>query len=420
VQDTAVAIVFGVSLLALYVRPSFVRDWHVAAAGGLVAVALGPLSLAEAGEHIAGDWNILAFFLGLMLTGAAAEAAGLYGRLAVLIAARRGSAAVIATVIGAGAAVTAVLSNDATPLVLVPAIFLAAARSGMRPAGPAFAATLVADGASALLPFSNPVNLLFYERFDIGFAGYLQEITPAAIAGLAALAAVLVVRGVRTPWPAAAGSPAGPLPPPADTARWFQRLSPAAVGLLAAAYVAAGMAGAPLGIVALGGGTVLCLLATAAGAPVQATRRHVSFGVLIFVAGLLVLVESATTAGTLRPVAEPLRWLSGQPAIVALAGAAIIATVLSNLMNNWPAALLLSAVASTIPGVDPALIAGCLLGCALGANLTVVGSLSTVFWMSLCRSRGLVVSPGQYARAAWLPTMASLVAACLVGAATAR
>jgi arsenical pump membrane protein len=142
--------------------------------------------------------------------------------------------------------------------------------------------------------------------------------------------------------------------------------------------------------------------------------------VLIFVAGLLVLVESATTAGTLRPVAEPLRWLSGQPAIVALAGAAIIATVLSNLMNNWPAALLLSAVASTIPGVDPALIAGCLLGCALGANLTVVGSLSTVFWMSLCRSRGLVVSPGQYARAAWLPTMASLVAACLVGAATAR
>jgi arsenical pump membrane protein len=418
VQDTAVAIVLGVSLVALYVRPSFVRDWHVAAAGGFLAVAVGPLSFLDAGEHILDDWNILAFFLGLMLTGAAAEAAGLYGRLADLIAGRRGNAAAVGAVILAGVAITAVLSNDATPLVLVPAIFLAAARSGMSPVAPAFGATLVADGASALLPFSNPVNLLFYERFDIGFTGYLTQITPAALAGIVALGGVLLIRARRDPGVARVEArPAGPGGPVADA--WFQRIAPAGVGLVAAAYVAAGVAGVPLGLVALSGGTALCLLAVVAGVPIASTRRHVSLGVLVFVAGLLVLVESATAAGTLDPVAEPLRWLSDRPAILAIAGAAVIATVLSNLMNNWPAALLLSAVLGTIPGVSPALVAGCLLGCALGANLTIVGSLSTVFWMSLCRPRGLPVSPAQYARAAWLPTVACLAAACLVAAVTA-
>lgn len=412
--------VLGVTLVSLYVRPAFIRDWHIAAGGGLVAVAVGPLSFAEAGGHIASDWNIIAFFLGLMLTGAAAEAAGLYGRLAALIGRQPRPAAALGAVILAGTAITAVLSNDATPLVLVPAIFLAAARNGLHPATPAFGATLVADGASALLPFSNPVNLLFYERFEIGFTGYLTRITPAALAGVVALAAVLLVRASKRPpvaWGGAHG--AGHLPALQADA-WFQRMAPAAVGLLALAYVAAGIASVPLGLVALGGGTILAILAAAAGVPLAATRRHVSLGVLVFVAGLLVLVESASAAGTLDPVAEPLRWLSDRPALLAITGAALVATVLSNLMNNWPAALLLSAALATVPDVSPALVAGCLLGCALGANLTIVGSLSTVFWMSLCRPRGLLVSPAQYVRAVWLPTIASLAAACLIAAVTVR
>ena len=411
-QETVLAIIFVATIVSLYVRPFGAKDWQVAATGAALAWLFGPFGLRGGIETALDSANILAFFLGLMLVAAGAEAAGLYVRAAELLRARNTARGRVGLVLILGLGITAVLSNDATPLVLTPAIYAAGSIVSRGTTDSSFAATFAADGASLLLPVSNPVNLLFFERFEMSFPYYLATITPAAVAGVAALAFVT--------WRRVPASREAPEPPRIPLAPARNAL-PAVAGIvvLAVAYVAGGLAEVPLGIITLGGG-VLLFAAARLGGPVdiRTYRRHVSFGILVFVASLLIMVENVVEAGTLNWLTDLLLGLEGHPALLTIAGAAAIAAVLSNLMNNWPAALLLAAIIGAAPGNHEALVVGALIGSTIGANFTVVGSLSTVFWLSLARQHGANYSAGRYARRAFAPTLAGLVAACLVAAFT--
>lgn len=409
-RELLVAAVFGLTIAALYFRPLGAHDWQIAGIGGVVAWAVSPLGLHDGVATLADSWNILAFFLGLMLLAAAADASGLYTRAAALIA--RWSPVVIVLLLGT--VITAILSNDATPLVLTPAVFLAAKR-GFDARAAAFAVTFTADGASLLLPVSNPVNLLFYDRLDLSLGRYALEIFPAAAAGMLVLGTVVAWRSARTA-PTAPSSPRAANPRALSTyGRWVVVTLP----LLTAAYVAAALAGWPLGSVTLTAGLLLTIVGLVLGeSSLHHLRAHVSPGLFVFVAGLLILVEAASSVGLFDGVGDALGWLAERPGLVAVLGAAAIGALLSNVLNNWPAALLLSAAIVATPGQPHELTAGALIGCTIGANLTMLGSLSTVFWMTLGRPRGLMVTPAGYAREAALPTLLALLAACAVAALT--
>ncbi len=406
VQAWLLALVLAGTIGALYLRPWGAKDWQVALAGGAAAWVLGPLGLRGGIEVAAESANIAAFFFGLMLVAAGAEAAGLYARVALLLGRVRGGRGRVAVVLGLGTLITAVLSNDATPLVLTPAIFVAGAATARATTDAAFAATFAADGASLLLPVSNPVNLLYYERFEPGFDGYLRTVTPAALAGIAAMA---VVTWLRTPRERAAPEEARHLA--LERPAWPAML---AAGLLAVGYVVAGMRGWPLGAVTVAGGLAMGVAARAGG-PIDARRyrAHIAPGVLVFVASLMVLAESVVQAGSLDWLGGLLGWLEEQPTALTIAGAAVAAAVLSNLVNNWPAALLLAATIGARPGEHEALVVGVLIGWASGANFTMVASLITVFWVSVARQHGASYGALRYARRAFLPTLAGMAAAVL-------
>lgn len=416
--DSLLAAVFVGTLVALYLRPFGAKDWQVAGVGGALAWAVGPLSFDGGLSVLRDSLNILAFFLGLMLLAAGAEASGLYARAAGVLAAARSPRQSVGVVVVLAALVTAVLSNDATPLVLTPAIFAALGRDGRGLAGAAFAATFVADGGSLLLPVSNPVNLLFFEKFQMSFGEYATNILPAAAAGVLVMGVYLVARTPGDPGSAPGRERARPV---AANSGWLGTAAIVVVALLSTAYLAAGVAGLPLGAVTLGGGMTLCALCLIA-RPREAPRfrEHIAPGLLVFVAGLLLLVAVVAQAGLLDRLADLFGWLEAQPTLVAIFGAAVIAAVLSNVMNNWPAALLVSAAIAVSPGTHAALVAGALIGCTIGANFTMVGSLSTVFWLSLCRQRGAAYSPLEYIRRAAAPTTLGMVGACLVAAVTVR
>jgi arsenical pump membrane protein len=415
VRDVVLLAVFVATIVALYIRPKRIQDWHVAGAGGLIAWVLGPLWFEDGAEILRDSLNILAFFLGLMLVAAAADTAGLYASAARVLGRRSGTGMVVA-VLALGSLVTAILSNDATPLVLTPAVLAVAAARGTAERGSLLGVTFVADGASLLLPISNPVNLLFYDRLDIGFGTWSAEILPAAAAGVFAMCAVHVLRGRRRVPTAGEPVPAAPIESPRERAAWYRRYVLIGVVVLAVVYVAASIEEWPLGWVSLGAGVALALPASAAAAPPREIARHVSPGLFVFVAGLVLLVDSAQAAGLFGPVADALDWLAGQPALVTVAGAAALGALLSNLMNNWPAALLVSAAIGASADPSGQLIAGALVGCTIGASFTVVGSLSTFFWLTLIRARGVTFSPAAYAREAAWPTAAGMVAAVAVAA----
>lgn len=410
-QEAIVGTVFIVTIAGLYLRPFGARDWQVALVGALIACLMGPLSLGDGILVIRHSWNIVAFFAGLMLLGAGAEAAGLYARLAsVLKRYAPGRPRVLPTLL-AGTGITAILSNDATPLVLTPAV-LAASDGMATTSAAAFATTFAADGASLLLPISNPVNLLFYERFQLGLPWYLGHVFPAAAVGILALGSVVWFRTKPQP----SGCPTAPKTTAPRTVK--ESFALVVVAVLAVAYVVAGVMEFKLGAVTLTGGLVLLsgevLLDRSA---LTDVRKHIAPGVLVFVASLLLLIEVVSRAGLLDGVANLFDDLSGQPALVAIFGTAILAAVLSNLMNNWPAALLIVATIGVAQGDHDALVLGALIGCTIGANFTMVGSLSTVFWQNLLRQQGIVCGPAEYARRAAVPTLAAVIAACVMAAA---
>ncbi|MGE0598986.1 MAG: SLC13 family permease [Dehalococcoidia bacterium] len=406
-QEVALAVVLAATIAALYVRPFGAKDWQIAVTGAAVAWLAGPLGLQGGVDAIVDSANIVAFFLGLMLISAGAESAGLYRNAAQLLEGFRPRRPRLIAVASASIGVTAVLSNDATPLVLTPAVLTEGAGRNGFSRHAALTVTFLADGASLLLPFSNPVNLLFFDRFNLSMEGYLADITPAAIAGAAVIAAILCVRAPsELPLPA----PVGPRVPSRQTG-----FAMALVVLLASAYVVAGYAGFPLGAVTVAGGVAMCAVARGGGEiHLRQIRRHVSFGLLAFVAALLLLLQSVTNAETFEPLESALERLESQPALVAVLCAAALAAVLANLMNNWPAALLMVAVIAGVPGDHHALIAGAMIGLTIGANFTLFGSLSTIFWLNLAANGKASFSATEYARRAFVPTLAGAGAACLV------
>ncbi len=414
VQPVLLGAVLALTVAALYLRPFAAKDWQVALAGGLVAWLLGPLGARDGLATVAESWSIEAFFLGLMLLAAGAEASGLYARLARSLQRTPSGRPRLAAVLVAGAAITAVFSNDATPLVLTPAVF-ALGMADRDLASAAFGVTFMADGASLILPVSNPVNLLFYERFNLTFRDYSLHILPAAIAGVAALAVITLVRAPTVP---SAKVSVSPSPAPCGNDR-PELAAALLVPVLALAYIAAAIADVPLGLVTLGGGIVLLALVLVLRGDRSPYRKHFSWGLLIFVAGLLLLAESVSDAGSLDWLAAILDHVADAPTLVAIAGAALIAAVVSNLLNNWPAALLLAVAIEGVTGNRDGLLAGTLIGCSIGANFTMVGSLSTVFWLNLCRAHGVTFRPADYARRAFLPTLAALLAAILIAAISA-
>ena len=84
-QDLSLAVVFAATILGLYLRPFGARDWQIAAIGAAAAWLVGPLGLRAGLDAVADSANIVAFFLGLMLIAAGADAAGLYARTAALL-----------------------------------------------------------------------------------------------------------------------------------------------------------------------------------------------------------------------------------------------------------------------------------------------------------------------------------------------
>lgn len=414
VQDAVVAVVFMATITCLYARPKGAKDWQVAGVGGAAAWLLSPLGVEGGLEVIGESGNILLFFFGLMLLAAGAEACGLYALASRLIQRAGGGRRELVAVLAMGTGVTVILSNDATPLVLTPAIFAAGRARGHEPRDAAFGAAFISNGASLVLPVSNPVNLLFYERFHLSFAEYATLVMPAAIVATAAIWVALLVRKAEV-LPRIAQ--AGPQETTPETRPGLQRAGAILVAVMAPVYVVGAIAEVPLGLISVGGGLAMMALLVAGGAfHARQYRKHISPGLFPFICGLLLLVEAATSAGLLGPVADLFSTLDDQPAIVAITGAALLATTLANLMNNWPSALLIAATIGATGEPSNALLAGALIGSTIGANLTMVGALSTVFWLTLARNEGARYSPPMYVRRAFLPTVLAVGAACLVAA----
>lgn len=365
--------------------------WAVAAAVLLVLSSLLPLG--EALAAVASGLDVYLFLAGMMLLAELASLEGLFDWLAALAAAwARGSARrLFALVYVVGVVVTTFLSNDATAVVLTPAVYAATRAARVQPLPYLYICAFVANAASFVLPISNPANLVVFGSHLPRLGAWLGQFA------LPSLVSVVVTYGVlRVSQRAALAQPMATEVAVPVLSR-SGRVTAYGIVLTAAVLMAASAMDRQLGLPTFCAGTLtaLIVLANKRASPWR-LLRGVSWGVLPLVAGLFVLVQALARTGVLALFGTLLKSQVAHSAAVVVCVSALVVAVACNLMNNLPVGLI---VGSTTAMLLPRTLTGALLiAVDLGPNLSVTGSLATILWLVALRRQGLHVDARDFLR----------------------
>lgn len=388
-------IIAFVSIAGVIIRPFKIPEAVWAVSGALLLLVFQLLTPADGLSGIANGLDVYLFLTGMMLLAETAREEGLFDWLAAHATKRAdGSASRLFLLIYlVGVVVTTFLSNDATAVVLTPAVAAAVKAARVKEPLPyLFICAFIANAASFVLPISNPANLVIYGRHMPPLLAWLAQYSLPSLVSIAVTYAVL-----RYTQRAA-------LTEPVETAIAIPPLSAggrlAIIGIAATAIVLliASALDKPLGLpTAVTGILTTVLVLIRARLNPWVVIKGVSWSVLPLVAGLFVLVEALVKTGLIQELTTLLHESTIQSIDRTTWASGIGVALICNLVNNLPAGLIAGTVvqASHVPDV---VTSATLIGIDLGPNLSVTGSLATILWLVALRREGLHVSAWTFLR----------------------
>lgn len=286
---------------------------------------------------------------------------------------------------------TVFLSNDATAVVLTPAVYAAARAAGAEPLPYLFVCAFIANAASFVLPISNPANLVIFGTHMPALPAWLALFALPSVASIGATYVALRL-SLRSALQCVV------------LATKVDRPELGRGGLMAAAGTGAAAISLVLCSafdVQLGLPTFLC--GAAAGLAVFIIRRkspwlvlkEISWGVLPLVAGLFVLVEALDHTGVIAALSRLLSDAAAGSSNGAAWETGLVLALASNLMNNLPVGLISGSVMA-VDHVPSHIAAAALIGIDLGPNLSITGSLATILWLAAIRREGQEVGAWRF------------------------
>ncbi|MFE2358183.1 SLC13 family permease [Streptomyces parvulus] len=405
VLSEAVPFVLLLGVLAFAVlRPRGLPEAVAAVPAAVLAVALGTVTPGQAWEETRTLAPVVVFLALVLMLAYLCAKEGLFEAVGAAVARRCGGSPrrLLSGVFAVACAVTAVLSLDATAVLLTPVVLATAARAGARARPHVYATAHLSNSASLLLPVSNLTNLLAFTASGLSFTRF------AALMALPWLAAIAVEYAVFRRFFRADLEEPPAVPAPGEAARAapaVPRFTVVVVALTLAGFALSSPLGLDPAWAALAGVLVLGVRALA--------RRHVTPRELVgaasplfcvFVLALGVVVEAVVTGG---PASGLGRLLPDGDSLPALLGVAAVAAVLANVVNNLPAVLALLPLAAP---AGPAHVLAVLIGVNLGPNLTYVGSLATLLWRRILHRHGIEVDLARFTLLGLLTVPATVAA----------
>ena len=375
--------IVALATAGVILRPGGWAEAIWAVGGALLLVLSGLLPAGSALEAVGRGWDVYLFLIGMMLLSELGRQFGVFDWLAdwTLSRARGSASRLFLDLYLLGTIVTIFLSNDATAVVLTPAVLTVTRKARVHPLPYLFACAMIANAASFVLPISNPANLVFYGGHTPALLPWLKSFALPSIASI-----VMTYACLR--WALPLGDPPARVEQRSHL-RGAGRLTLAGIMLTAVALLVVSALDLPLG-------PPTCLAALSTAALVLITTRTspipilqgVAWTALLLAAGLFVLVEGLNHTGVVAMLARQMPHWSPP-----LAGAGL--AVACNLMNNLPAGLLASSVVA-VAHPSQAMVDSLLIGVDLGPNLAVTGSLATILWLSALRREGEHVDSGKF------------------------
>jgi arsenical pump membrane protein len=381
------------------IRP---RGWPEAVAAvpaAVVVIATGAISPDGARTQAGQLGPVIGFLAAVLVLAQLCDDDGLFRACGAWMARAAYPKRLLTYVFVIAAVTTAVLSLDATIVLLTPVVFATAARLEVRSRPHVYACTHLANSASLLLPVSNLTNLLAFAASGLAFGRFAALMTlpwlvvigveyvvfrrffaadlEAGGSGAAGLRAADAAARIGSP--AAGDSETAGRPELAG----LPVFTLVVVALTLAGFVIASAVGVSPAWAAFAGAAVLAVRALARRRVTPLNlARSADLPFLVFVLCLGIVVKAVTDNGLGRALTPLMPTGTSLPALLAIAA---LAAALANVCNNLPAVLVLLPLAA--PSGAGAVLA-VLLGVNIGPNLTYTGSLATLLWRRVLHSHG--------------------------------
>ncbi|MDE3182222.1 MAG: arsenic transporter [Bacteroidota bacterium] len=387
--DTSIWIISFLSIAGVIIRPYKLPEAMWAVLGAFLLLIFGLILPSNALKGILNGTNVYLFLTGMMLLAETAREEKLFDWLASYATklSRGSSQRLFILIYLVGIVVTIFLSNDATAVVLTPAVAVAAKSAKIKKPLPfLLICAFIANAASFVLPISNPANLVIYKSHLPSLWQWLGQFT---LPSLTAIVTTFVLLGLTQRKYLHQKIESHNIEP--------KMTSGAKTALLGIAITAIILLVCSAIDIQLGLPTFFTGIATSAIVIIRSQKKPwiiikgVSWSILPLVAGLFIIVEALNKTGLITMLSGILQqslinsvtattWLSG-----------LITAYGCNLLNNLPAGLIVSNAIQPhhIPEIVKRAI---LIGIDLGPNLSVTGSLATILWLVALRREGISIS----------------------------
>jgi Na+/H+ antiporter NhaD/arsenite permease-like protein len=341
--------------------------------GGSLMVATGVLSLEEAYRTV--DFDTIVLLLGMMIVVANLRLSGFFRVITHWIAAYvRRPITLLGMVIFSSGVLSAFLVNDTICLVMTPLVLELVTRLKRNPIPYLLAIATASNIGSVATITGNPQNIIIGSLSRIPYGDFAAALAPVAVIGLM-ITSVLIALSYRSEF-----FTRDQFDKIDISARYHGPLLAKSIVVMAVMVVLF-FFGQPVAKVAIVGGAFLLL-----------TRRvrpekvyiEIDWPLLVMFAGLFVVIGGLEKAVITADVSAAIaRQHLDNPTI--LAG---VTAVLSNLVSNVPAVLLLK---SFVPNLQDPQRAWLVVAMAatLAGNFTLVGSVANLIVAQRARARGV-------------------------------
>jgi arsenical pump membrane protein len=391
-SNLLIVIICAASIACMLERPREIKEAYWACGGALLLIATRLLPMRQAGQAVYKGLDVYLFLAGMMILAEMAREEGVFDWIADVASrqAHGSSKRLFLFTYLAGTIVTALLSNDATAVVLTPAVLAVVRKARIDPKPHLLACAFIANAASFILPISNPANLVIFAKHMPPLVKWLGIFTLPSIAAV-------VVTFVVLRWMLRSGleDEIQDLEAPVELTT-EGKLALAGLVLAGLALIAASAIGLNLGAPTCGAALVaLLIVAWRDRGVLKHVAAGVSWAVIPLVAGLFVMVQALEVAGVLHLVVVGLQTVARMPAMLGNLIAAFTVGITSNFMNNLPVGLL-SGAAVHAAGQSGSLVNAVLIGVDLGPNLSVTGSLATILWLIALRREKVEITAWEF------------------------
>ena len=388
-------------LVTAYLHPPEWVEAVVAIAAAAAVLLTGALDRGDLSAERRHLLPVVLFLMAILVVAECCRAAGLFTAIGSRLADAGPARRTFTLTFAVASLTTVALSLDATVVLVTPVVLAAAVGLGVDRRPFQLVCVRLANTASLLLPVSNLTNLLAVPALGLSFGRFAVLMAPVW------LFALVVEYVVHRVW--FRKQLAEPATPRTTEHRPLPHAVLTVVALMLVGFALGSVRSVDPAWVAGTAAVVLTVRGTVRGelgfaGAVRST--HAPFALFVLALGLVV---AALDTGPFGRVLADL--VPRTPGLASLFAVAFLGAVLSNLVNNLPATLLLVPLAAPLGATA---VLATLVGINLGSSMTWSGSLANLLWRRSVLHHGGVVSSRDFHAVALLATPVSIVGGVLL------